>query len=125
VAALTCPSVSSASASISATKRKAPFLLKLEFLLLGDLPDSYFQPTAGEAQKAFAGQTRAREKLVDGPLLTRKLREQEATAEAAKKKQKFPTVSKRGPAERTLAPFVQSIPRLCCLVNVDCFLFKD
>ncbi|KEI37164.1 uncharacterized protein L969DRAFT_90235 [Mixia osmundae IAM 14324] len=51
-----------------------------------DLPDSYFVPTAAEAQRAHAGQVRQRERLTGGPLLTKKLRDQQAQREAASKR---------------------------------------
>jgi len=39
---------------------------------LPELPDQFFEPSAGELHRALAGQAKTREALIDGPLLTKK-----------------------------------------------------
>ena len=58
-----------------------------------DLPESYFQPTTHELNRAYAGQVKAREALIDGPLLTKKLRDANERKEAQAKQARFPIVS--------------------------------
>ncbi|ORY73639.1 hypothetical protein BCR35DRAFT_281562 [Leucosporidium creatinivorum] len=55
-----------------------------------DLPESYFSPTPSELQTAFAGQVKKREQLVDGPLLTRKLREKEEMEKSRERAGRWP-----------------------------------
>lgn len=57
-----------------------------------DLPDSYFAPTASEAQKAFSGQQAARERLTDAPMLTKTLRDREEKAKKEARYKKYPLV---------------------------------
>ena len=59
---------------------------------LPEVNDADFEPTGGELHAAFAGQVRKREKLVDGPLLTRKLRDEAAAKDMAARRARFPTV---------------------------------
>ena len=59
---------------------------------LPEVSDADFEPTGGELHAAFAGQVRKREKLVDGPLLTRKLRDEAAAKDMAARRARFPTV---------------------------------
>lgn len=58
-----------------------------------DLPEAYFAPTASELQQAFAGQVRRREQLVDAPMLTQKLRDQEEARKTREKAGRWPQVS--------------------------------
>ncbi|GAA6051594.1 hypothetical protein JCM3770_003488 [Rhodotorula araucariae] len=55
-----------------------------------DLPESYFQPTPVELQQAYAGQVKRREDLVDRPLLTQKLRDQQHAQHARAKAARWP-----------------------------------
>lgn len=57
-----------------------------------DLPESYFAPTPSELQAAFAGQVKKREMLIDAPLLTKKLRDQEEEAKGNVKRDRWPQV---------------------------------
>jgi tether containing UBX domain for GLUT4 len=60
-----------------------------------DLPDSYFQPTAQELQRAHAQAISHREHLVDRPLLTSKLRDQQRADKQRTKANKFPRTTIR------------------------------
>lgn len=60
-----------------------------------DLPDSYFQPTAQELQRAHAHAISHREHLVDRPLLTSKLRDQQRADKQRTKAAKFPKTTIR------------------------------
>ncbi|GAA5941296.1 Ubx4p [Sporobolomyces koalae] len=55
-----------------------------------DLPESYFNPTPVELQQAFAGQVKRREQLVDRPLLTQKLRDQQQAQHSTDRAAKWP-----------------------------------
>ncbi|KAG0145673.1 hypothetical protein CROQUDRAFT_658328 [Cronartium quercuum f. sp. fusiforme G11] len=55
-----------------------------------ELPDNYFVPTAAEAQRAFQGQVATRERLNDGPMLTKSLREREQSQKLNQRYARFP-----------------------------------
>ncbi|KWU41279.1 hypothetical protein RHOSPDRAFT_4100, partial [Rhodotorula sp. JG-1b] len=59
------------------------------------LPESYFQPTAQELQRAHAHAISHREHLVDRPLLTSKLRDQQRADKQRAKATKFPKTTIR------------------------------
>jgi len=61
----------------------------IQFFTIGDLPDSYFEPTAGEIFSLHQSRVAARERLVDAPLRTSLIREREEKEREAK----YPFVS--------------------------------
>lgn len=57
-----------------------------------DLPESYFAPTTHELAVAHTAQSKARERLTDAPMLTKRLRDEQTTKAFETKKQKYPKV---------------------------------
>jgi len=80
-----------------------------------ELPESYFQPTAGELQSAYQSQVKSREKLIGGPLRTGVVKEREA--EEIRKRNRYPQTririrfSNRTQVEKTF-PTPSQLPQI-------------
>ncbi|GAA5880031.1 hypothetical protein JCM3774_004540 [Rhodotorula dairenensis] len=60
-----------------------------------DLPDSYFQPTSQELERAHAHAVQHRQHLVDRPLLTQKLRDRDRAEKDRKRAARWPETTVR------------------------------